>query len=306
MNLKRTYSRRGIAAAGLKAGFGCALLASSWARAATAPVRIALTAAAVRDELSLYDRWASYLGSRLKRPVQFVQRRAYRDVIEMLRTGELDFSWVCSYSFVQAWDASLVDLIAAPVFRGKPLYRSYIIVHRDSSIRALADLKGKVFAFADPESSSGFLIPRAMIQDIGENPDSFFRTSFFTWDHGQAMEAVAEKVADGASVDSYVWEFMAATRPQFAAQTRVLQRSAEFGFPPLVARRGIPADLRERFTETVLGMSKEAEGQRMLADMLLDRFETVPPSHYDSVRALALATRPAVKGEAASQLLAPR
>ena len=251
------------------------------------PVRIALTAAAVRDDLPFYDRWAAYLGRKLGRPVEFVQRRSYRDIIEMLRTGELDFSWICSYSFVQAWDVDLVDLVATPVFRGRSFYQSYIIVNKDSSIKDLTELENRSFAYTDPDSNTGYIVPRSMLRSLSRNPDRFFRAALFTWDHGQAVEAVAERVADGAAVDSYVWEYLAAQRPRVADRTRVIQRSDDYGFPPMVARRGVNEGLRKAFTNAILGMPEDPEGRRLLSEMMLDGFVQLPASHYDSVRVLA-------------------
>lgn len=254
--------------------------------AAEPPLRIALTAAAVRDEMPFYDRWATYLGRKLGRPVEFVQRRSYRDIIEMLRASELDFAWVCSYSFVQALDDGLVDLVAAPLFRGRPLYQSYIIVPRDSAATSLLDLEGKTFAYTDPDSNTGYIVPRAMLRTGGRVPEKHFRTVFFTWDHGQAIEAVADKVADGAAVDSYVWEYMAANRPRIAERTKVIQRSEEYGFPPMVARRGIALEIHRRFADAVLGMAADPEGKVLLTQMMLDGFTPVAASQYDKVRAL--------------------
>lgn len=258
------------------------------ARAAEPPLRIALTAAAVRDQLPVYDRWAAYLERKIGRPVQFVQRRSYRDAIEMLRTGELDFSWVCSYSFLQAWDAGLVDLVATPLFHGKPAYRAYIVANRESAANKLADLEGKVFAYTDPDSNTGYIVPRAMIRDNGGQPDHFFRQVFFTWDHEQAIEAVAEKVADGAAVDSYIWECTAASRPQLAERTKVIEKSVEFAFPPVVARRGMDPKLRDSFAAALLGMAKDEEGRRVLDELMLDGFVSLPITQYDSVRAIVL------------------
>ena len=272
---------------------GAAVAAAAWAtprsaHAAGAPVRIALTAAAVRDELPLYDRWAAYLERHFGRPVRFVQRKTYHDVLELLRTGDLDFAWVCSYSFTQAWDGGLVDLIAAPIYRGSPTYRSYLIVHNDDAARRLDDLTGRTFAFTDPDSATGYIIPRAMLRAGGRDPDRFFRRTFFTWDHGQAIEAVAERVADGAAVDSYVWDYLAAKRPQIGRLTRKIGQSEAFGFPPMVARRGIDAALAERFRTALAAMSREADGRRVLDEMMLDGYVEVGSAHYDGVRAAAV------------------
>ena len=40
-----------------------------------------LWTAQVRENLDLYERWAAYLGRKVGRPVQFVQRRTYREAI---------------------------------------------------------------------------------------------------------------------------------------------------------------------------------------------------------------------------------
>jgi phosphonate transport system substrate-binding protein len=243
-----------------------------------------LTAAVVRENLDLYERWAAYLGRKVGRPVQFVQRRSYREAMELLEIGEHDFSWICSFPYAKYRDAKFFGLMAVPVFEGEPLYRSYIIVNKLSSQRTLADLEGRVFAYSDPDSNSGYAVPRQMLNDLGRNPDRFFRHTFFTYSHTETIEAVAEQVADGAAVDSYVWEYLNRYQPQFTAKTRVIQRSEKFGFPPLVYRVGIDEGLRARMTDALLGMEKDPEGRSLLADLMLDRFITAPSTLYDNVR----------------------
>lgn len=291
MSTWSTPTRRKLVTSGLRLGASIA----AWGAVARASsnegeVRIALTAAAVRDELPLYDRWGAYLERYFGRPVRFVQRKTYRDVLELLRTGELDFAWVCSHSFTQAWDAGLVDLAATPVFRGRATYRSYVIVHRDDPASTLDDLSGRTFAFTDPDSATGYIIPRAMLRESGRDPDRFFRQTFFTWDHGQAIEAVAERVADGGSVDSYVWEYIAQKRPRLGALTRKIAQSAEFGFPPMVARRGIDPALAERFSTALMAMPENDGGRKLLAEMMLDGFVRMPASHYDGIWAVGRST----------------
>ena len=248
------------------------------------PVRFGLTAAVARENLDLYERWAAYLGRKVGRPVQFVQRRTYREAMEMLETGEHDFSWICSVPYAKYRDSNIFGLMAVPVFDGKPLYQSYIVVQKDRSFRTIDDLEGRVFAYSDPDSNTGYIVPRQMLSDLGRNPDSFFRQTFFTYSHTETIEAVAERVADGAAVDSYVWEYLNRRQPRFTANTKVIQRSETFGFPPLVYRTGVDPELRARMTEALLTMDKDPEGHALLAELMLDRFITAPSSLYDNVR----------------------
>ena len=254
-----------------------------FAHAAEPTIRFGLTAAVARENLDLYDRWAAYLGRKVGRPVEFEQRRSYREDIGLLETGEHDFSWICSYPFSELRQSKLVGLLAVPVFHGYPLYRAYIIAHKDSSVRQIAELRGRIFAYSDPDSNSGYILPRQMLRDIGQNPDIFFRKTFFTYSHTETIEAVSERVADAASVDSYVWEYLNRHNPDLTAQTRIIQKSQPFGFPPLVYRIGIDPDLLRRMRDALLTMDQDPEGRALLSELMLDRFTTAPASLYDSV-----------------------
>jgi len=252
-------------------------------KAEETPIRFGLTAAVARENLDLYDRWAKYLGRKVGRPVKFVQRRSYREAIELLENGENDFSWICSYPYAKYRDSNFFALMAVPVFNGQPLYRSYIIINKHSSFKTIADFKGRVFAFSDPDSNTGYIVPRRMINDLGYDPDTFFRYTFFTYSHSETIEAVAQQVADGAAVDSYVWDYLNRREPGLTSGTRIIQRSESFGFPPLVYRVGLDSDLRERMTKALLTMDKDPEGRKLLNELMLDRFVAGTPSLYDNV-----------------------
>lgn len=258
------------------------------AGAADGPVRFALTGAVVRENQKIYDRWAEFLSGRLGRPVEFVQRRTYREIMDLLRDGEIDFAWICSLPFVQQRDPEYLDPLLTPVWNGKPLYQSYIIVNQASSFHSLRDLKNAVFAYSEPESNSGYLVPRAMVLDSGHDPEIFFRYTFFTFSHAETVEAVASRVADGAAVDSYVWEVLQRLRPNLTNQTRVVHRSETYGFPPVVVRRATDPILRQRMNDALESMHKDPTGKAILTNLQLDRFEHLDTSLYDGVRRNAL------------------
>lgn len=258
-----------------------------------APIRFGLTAVVVRENLRFFDRWGEYLGARLGRPVSFVQRRVYRDIMDLLAEGELDVAWICGFPFVQKRDPEFIELLAVPVYRGTPLYHSNIIVHRDSPYNGMEDLEGRVFAYSDPDSNSGYLVPRKMFQRAGLDPDRFFRLAFFTFSHAETVQAVADRVADAGAVDSYVWEFLLARRPELAGRTRVIQRSETFGFPPIVVRLGLDPAIRNRIESALIGMKDDAKGRALLQELLLDGFGKYSPDLFEPIRALAEAAKAA-------------
>lgn len=251
------------------------------------PVRFGLTAVVVRENLQFFERWRHYLEQRIGRPVRFVQRRSYREIMGLLQTGEIDFAWICGYPYVQKREPEFLELMAVPVFMGEPLYSSYIIVHRDNLATSMTDLKGKVFAYSDPDSNSGYLVPRYLLAGTGALPDSFYRLTFFTYNHAETVEAVANRVADGGAVDSYVWEFMAKTRPAVTERTKIIIRSQKFGFPPLVMRSGADQELKRRMQAAILGMREDIDGRSLLGELSLDSFSQANPALFDGIRAVA-------------------
>lgn len=253
--------------------FFCTLFgfAPACASSEVAPIRIGLTPVFLHDQTGLVHAWRSYLENRLKRPVVFMQRASYREITEHLRNGKLDFAWLCGYPFVSS--RPHINLLAVPVYQGKPTYRSYLIVPAtDQHTTEITGLRGKVFAFSDPDSNSGYLFPVHELHLLGEKSGTFFGKTFFTWSHRKVVEAVAAGVAQGGAVDGYVWDTLALLEPRLAARTRVVKTSMEFGFPPFVYGRTVaPADVAA-MRDTLLSMAQDDEGLELLRRLRLDGF----------------------------------
>jgi phosphonate transport system substrate-binding protein len=255
-----------------------------------APVRIGLTPVFLDDQAAFLRRWKAYLERRLERPIAFVQRGSYREVYELLGSRHLDFAWLCGFPYVRLEER--VKLLAVPVFQGKPLYRSYLIVPAsDAHTLSLLDLRGRVFAYSDPDSNSGYLYPRYLLIRNGENPDAFFLRTFYTWAHRKVVEAVASGLAHGGAVDSYVWETLAQMHPELTAKTRVAARSPEFGHPPFVAHSSVSPRGFAALQAALTGMDGDPEGQALLRRLNLDGFSVERPELFDSIARMWRATQ---------------
>lgn len=263
------------------------MAALSWlARAARADrheaVRIGLTPVFLDDQVAFLNAWRDYLSARLARPVAFVQKGSYREIVDLLRQEGLDFAWLCGYPYVR--HRPQMRLLAVPLYRGAPRYQSYLIVPAsDTRTRSLLDLRGRIFAYSDPDSNSGYLYPQFSLLQARENPARFFARSFFTWGHRKVVEAVASGLAQGGAVDGYIWETLRLLHPQLAAATRIVDRSPEFGFPPFVARAGIPKRDFESAQQVLLGMANDPGGAGLLQRLNLDGFTQGDTAMFESV-----------------------
>jgi phosphonate transport system substrate-binding protein len=213
-----------------------------------------------------------------------VQRRTYEEITALLVSSQLDAAWICGYPFVAYRDA--LSLVAVPVWRGRPLYQSYLIARSGRAVRSLQELRGDVHAFSDPNSNSGYLVTTAELAALGERPGSFFRQSIFTYGHRNVVRAVASGLAQSGSVDGYVWEVMAEIEPDLTSRTAVVQRSEWLGFPPIACPRSLEStESINRLHAALIGMAVDPAGRDVLRLLRLDGFSREPPTLYDTIAA---------------------
>ena len=248
------------------------------------PLSIGTTPVFLDDDVAFLRDWQAYLQHELGRPVVFVQRRSYREVSELLLAEKLDTAWICGFPYVRYRDR--MRLLAVPTWEGEPLYRSYVIVpSSDQTTQSIGDLGGKIYAFSDPDSNSGWLVPNSLLFRLGKDGATFFRKSFFTWGHRRVVDAVAVGLAQGGSVDGYVWETLKIHHPEVTEQTRVAQRSAQYGFPPFVTRSRLPASDFKQLQEVLVAMRTTAAGRGLLQKLNLDGFQVAPESVFNGIAA---------------------
>ncbi len=259
------------------------LTSVSIARADT-PLTFGTTPVILDEQTEFLHAWRRYLEQQLQREIRVVQRSRYREIQILLATDKLDCAWLCGYPYVQ--HKSMLDLIAVPVYSGAPLYRSYLIVPADDRVtQSIIDLRDKVFAFSDPESNSGWLAHLVELKRHGLDANSFFKKHFFTWSHRKVIDAVAHGLAQGGAVDGYIWDTLAVQHPHLTSATRIAWRSRPFGFPPIVARRGLAEETRSALRAALLGMSEAPKGQELLRRLNLDRFVAGDPALFDDIEA---------------------
>lgn len=256
------------------------------AAVATDALRIGLTPVFLDDQVSFTARWRRWLEEQLDRPVVFVQRGNYREVVDLVRGGKIDCAWLCGYPYSRF--RRELRLVAVPLWRGQPHYQSYLIADsRSPGIGSLADLRGKVFAYSDPDSNSGYLYPQHALVQAAENPTTYFSRTFFTWAHRKVVEAVSLGLASGGAVDGYVWETLVEIAPELTGGTRIIEKSPHFGYPPFVARQDFPDTELQRVRAVLLGMASNTEGAALLGRLKLDGFIPGTPSLYDSIVRMA-------------------
>ncbi len=250
----------------------------------TLPFRFALTPVFLDNDADVITALRSALAKAMGQDIDLVQRRTYQEISGALLDGSVDAAWTCGYPYLQ--HQSELSLLGVPVWRGQPLYQSYLVVAKDDTATTLDGLRGAIHAFSDPDSNSGFLVTTSDLAQRGETPESFFSRVIFTYGHRNVVRSVAGGLTRSGSVDGYVWEALSVAEPDLTTRTRVIGRSEWLGFPPFVA-------LSDRMQESgviacgaaLRGLSDTNEGQMALKLLFLDGVASANQSLFDGIAA---------------------
>jgi phosphonate transport system substrate-binding protein len=229
-----------------------------------------------------------YIGQKMGREIQFIQRKTYGEINELLAKSQIDLAFICSGPYVIGKEKYGFQLVATPEVHNSHFYHSYLIVNKTSEFRTLEDLRGRVFAFTDPDSNSGRLVPTYWLWQMGETAETFFEKTTYTYSHDNAILAVAKGLVDGAAVDGLIWEYYNNKKPIFTSKTRIIRKSEPYGIPPLVASNSMPSGLMTKIRRLLFSMHQDPQGQAILKELMIDKFITPKDKWYDSIRKINL------------------
>jgi phosphonate transport system substrate-binding protein len=147
------------------------------------------------DRLARVDGYKKLMEETFEVPVKLLLAADYAGVIQAFVAKQLEIAYMSPAAYAAAWlesNGDVVPLVVTQEQDGSNSYVSVMYVRSDSDITSLADMKGHSLAWADPNSASGYLIPRAEFraQGIDPEPHKYFGLTGFAGGHEQGVVAV--------------------------------------------------------------------------------------------------------------------
>ncbi len=211
----------------------------------------------------------------------------------MIDTGLANMGWICGLPYVHKIDRAgvRIELLAAPVmknarYQGKPVYFSDVIVRRESSFRSFEGLRGRRWAYNEPNSHSGYNLTRCILAEMGEF-DGFFGDITEAGSHQAALQLLLDGEIDGTSIDSTVLEIELKNRPEISNHIRRIAAWGPSPIPPWVIHKQVPSNMRDSVRRILLGMDSDLKGKAVLADLEMKQFTQVGDANYDPIREMA-------------------
>lgn len=237
-----------------------------------------------KEGLYYYRDFLDFIGNEIGKPVEYVDIQSYEEINNMLERQDIDAAFVCSGPYVDGHQKFGLELLAAPQAYGGTVYYSYFIAPKNSGTKSLNDLKGKLFAFTDPLSNSGKLVPEYILARRGESSGTFFSKTVYSGSHDKSIQAVADELVDGAAVDSLIWEYLNKIKPELTRKTRIFMKSDPYAIPPFVVHPALDPKLKERLRTVLLTAHTHPKGKALLDKMMIERFVTIEDKAFDSIR----------------------
>lgn len=153
------------------------------------------------DRLARVDGYKKLLETTFGVPVKLMVAADYAGVIQAFAAKQLDIAYNSPAAYAQSWmqsDGDVRPLTVTQEQDGSTSYVAVLYTRADSGITALEQMKGHSLAWADPNSASGYLIPRAEFRTLGIDlePGKYFSRTGFAGGHEQTVIAVMNKQYD--------------------------------------------------------------------------------------------------------------
>ncbi len=224
------------------------------------------------DRLRRYDCFADRMSDALGVPVELFPASDYAGVMQGLLAGQLHQAGVgaSAYAGVYLQDPDAVSpLLTTKNVDDSLGYYAVIYVSADSDAHTLEDLEGMSLAYADPNSTSGYLVPRAELAAAGIDDTTFFSSTGFGGGHEQAVIAVLQGQYDaGVTWTSLMGEESEGyTRGNLRrmvdnglldmSDIRIVWKSNLIPNGPTIFRNDLPEEARELAVNTMLSLKEQ-------------------------------------------------
>lgn len=236
------------------------------------------------DTTKRFTPLAEQLTRELGVPVEVVSASSYQGVVTAMANKQIEFAWLGPKSYVEAAKRADAEALVIELSReGERGYRAIFIVPAASKIRTLEDARGKRFAYTDPNSASGRLIPAMLLfEKTKMSAERFFGEVKYSGSHGTSILQVANGELDVAATNDLDFRRMVHKGAVRESDVRVILQSELIPGAPVAGRRDLPASLKKAFADALIKASKD---KALLEKLQNGGFAPATDEEYDIIRA---------------------
>ncbi|MDX8350518.1 phosphate/phosphite/phosphonate ABC transporter substrate-binding protein [Cognatiyoonia sp. IB215446] len=233
-----------------------------------------------KDRLMRNEPLRAFLEEELGVEVEIFTAGNYDGVIQAMAADQIEIGRFGSSSYAAAYTATnggVIPTLTTLNQDGSTGYYSIVVARCDSGIESLADAEGKVHAFADPDSTSGYAVPYFNMINVEEIiPEEFFGTVTFSGSHEAGVQGVYNGTFDTAATwmdnpQSSVYTRMEDKGMITAGEICTIWESPEITSGPWTFRSNLPEELIEDVTTAIEAFpTADPEGYKLYSSWTAD------------------------------------
>lgn len=223
--------------------------------------------------------------------VEGITMTNYAALVEAMGSGQVHIGFLAPFTYVQANERYNVEVILKSIRHGSSSYKAQYVVRADSGIETLADLEGKIWAFADVSSTSGFLFPAAQLMgefDIATTDalqQDFFGGVVGVGSHDNALVTVYDGDADVATTFDDARGRIEADYPDVMEKLKVLAYTDPIPNDTISVISSLDRELIEEIKNAFLSFNDDAEMIEIMNSVYQwDAIDEAKDSDYDIIR----------------------
>ena len=215
----------------------------------------------------------------------------YIAVVEAFGSKRADVAIINTFGYILARDRYQVEAKLKLMNRGRDEYYGQIIARSDSKIKTVKDLEGKKFAFVDPASTSGYLLPLKLFKE--ENIK--IKEHLFAGRHDTVVTAVYQRQVDAGATfytppddDGSPKDARMLVKTQFPdvfEKIKIIKLTGPIPNDPIIFRKDLPAEITQKIVNALIKYIKSEEGAKILHNLYhTTDFKNVQDADYNKVR----------------------
>ncbi|HWU42684.1 MAG TPA: phosphate/phosphite/phosphonate ABC transporter substrate-binding protein [Bdellovibrio sp.] len=231
-----------------------------------------------------------YLEKNTPYKFQITIPQSFVAVVEAFGTERADMASINTYGYYMAHKAYGVEAHLTVIRNGLATYQSQFLARADGKIKTLKDLQGKKMAFVDPASMSGYLVPMKTLRDKKIEPKAIV----FAMNHDAVVTMIYQGQVDAGATyysppqDGHIEDARRLVKlqyPDVEQKVKIIELSDPIPNDPIVFRKDIPSEMKEKITDALLQFVATPEGRKALDLMLgATNLKRSTDEDYDSVR----------------------
>ncbi|MCL7452591.1 MAG: phosphate/phosphite/phosphonate ABC transporter substrate-binding protein [Anaerolineae bacterium] len=239
-----------------------------------------------QDIIASGDELAAMVEARTGLVIQANVGTDFAAVREAMGAEQAHIGWLNTFNYVLAHEKYNVDAALVTERFGSTTYNGQINVRADSGITELEDLKGKVFCWVDPNSTSGYIIPRIMLLANGIDPDADFAQTVEAGSHNNVITQVYNGDCDAGASYVDARSSISEDYPDVNEQVVVLATTTDIPNDNVAFIESFPEEMRQEIVTALLEIAGTPEGQEALDTLYsIAGLQETDDAFYDAFRA---------------------